>query len=96
MEGEHLNSTNDEREHTFEGEYGQMNADVEGGHLNVDPIVEGEQNGSQSNNFNIQTDVFHNMTDNVMNAGEGSETQDMFEDVPLYFDHAYSPMDRWT
>ena len=36
------------------------------------------------------------MSDNVSNAGKGSEENEMFEDAPLDFDHAYPPLDRWT
>ena len=36
------------------------------------------------------------MSDNVSNAGEGSEMNEMFKDTPLDFDPTYPPLDRWT
>ena len=73
VEGEHLNSMpNAEGEHSFEVEHDNTNADVVGEHNNSHTIIEGEQNGSIPTNSTIQIDVFHDMNDNVSNAGEGT------------------------
>ena len=78
-----------------EGEYRSSATNDEGKHSNVNLIVEWEQTGFIPSTSNDQTDVFHDITDNVSNAGEGSETDEIFEDAPLDFDPTYPPMNRW-
>ena len=48
------------------------------------------------NTSNIHTNVFYDILDNLFIAGEGSETDETFEDAPFDFDPIYPPMDRWT
>ena len=108
VEGEQLNSsTIVEGEHTFqgkhdhsnvdvEGEYGSSVVNVEGEHWNVNPIIKVEKTGFIPSNSNNQAATFYEMNDDVSNAGEDSEMNEMFEDAPLDFDPAYAPMDRWT
>ncbi|CAI9295494.1 unnamed protein product [Lactuca saligna] len=84
-----------EGEPNFEGERERMDVDVKGEHQNIIPIVVGEEVGNNTNVSNDQTDAFHDINENISNAGEGSETEEMFEDSSLDFDPAYPPMDRW-
>lgn len=69
--------------HRFEGEHGQNNVELEGaqGQNNVDvqgephnphPLVK-ELNGSLPHVTTNQTEKFHDVSNNVSNAGEGSK-----------------------
>ena len=76
--------------------HGANNENVEGNHLNLITLVEGELHGSIPNVNTNRTDNFHGVSDNVSSVGEGYETDEIFEDVPLDFDLADPPMDKWT
>lgn len=59
-------------------------------------VSQGGIHGSQPHVCTDQTENFHDVSNNVLNAFEVSETDGIFEDAPLHFDHAYPLMDRWT
>lgn len=62
----------------------------------MNPLVEGELNGSIPNDLTNQTNKFYDVSDHISNVGEGSETNEIFEDGPLDFDPVYPQMDKWT
>ena len=91
VKGEHMRTTSQ-----VEGELVLDHVDIEGEHQNSNPLVEGEPSGSNPSNINDQSNEFHDVIDNILNAGEGSEAEDVFEDAPLDIDLAYPPLDKWT
>ena len=87
VEAGHLASSSQNEIHDsyVEGDHMPNQADVEGEHHTISPLVEGEPSGSSHDEGNDEDNDFHDITDNISIAGDVSDDE-IFEKEPSEFD----------